>query len=83
MDHIPEQIEEIDSKEAFCNFLMQLAADYRKKPQEWESKTVDEVMEAMASWIEDYSASPSNDIDWGNVRHSLLAKILYMGKLYE
>lgn len=65
MDHIPEQIEEIDSKEAFCNFLMQLAADYRKKPQEWESKTVDEVMEAMASWIEDYSASPSNDIDWG------------------
>ena len=53
MDHIPEQIEEIDSKEAFCNFLMQFAADYRKKPQEWESKTVDEVMEAMASWIED------------------------------
>lgn len=77
------QIEEISGREAFLAFLQELIADFRRNPEEWENKTVDLYLEAMLSWIVDYSSSEFNDIDWEDLNYSTMAKILYMGKLYE
>ena len=54
----------------------------KEKPDEWENKTITDYLGQMASWMDD--ASISNDIiDWDNVDYKTLAKILYMGKIYE
>ena len=83
MQGIKKRIEEISTKEAFLSFLSALIFDFRTKPKEWENQTVDQYLEAMLSWIEDYSSSACNDIDWNHIDYSVLAKMLYMGKIYE
>ncbi len=83
VDDIAAKIEKISCKEDFLSFLAQLAADFRASPQEWESRTVDQYLEAVQSWVEDFSTSEYNDIDWSRVEYSIMARILYMGKLYE
>lgn len=83
MDSIKKQIENVNSKKAFADFLRRLISDYNENPQEWEATTVGEYLDSMLSWIEDYSACEANDIDWDNPDYSTFAKILYMGKLYE
>ena len=83
MDDIVAKIGEISCKEDFLSFLAQLAADFQASPQEWENRTVDQYLEAVQSWVEDFSTSEYNDIDWSRVEYSIMARILYMGKLYE
>lgn len=83
VDDIAAKIEEISCKEDFLSFLAQLTADFRASPQEWENRTVDQYLEAVQSWVEDFSTSEYNDIDWSRVEYSIMARILYMGKLYE
>lgn len=36
----------------------------------------------MASWGKDYSTCPANDINWDNINFRVLARILYMVKIY-
>ncbi len=76
-------IEKITDKDSFICFLNLLARDYVTNQSEWENKTVIDFIEAMSSWTEDFSTSPANDIDWDKVDYKTMAKILYMGKLYE
>lgn len=83
MDCISKRIEEISDKKDFLAFLDELNSSFLKNSEEWENRTIDEFLNAMQSWIEDYSSSEFNDIDWGKVDYSLLARILYMGKIYE
>ncbi len=83
MQTIEKRIEKMTDKEDFLTFLNELIFDYRNHPKEWENSTVDLYLEAMLSWIEDYSVSVFNDVDWNNINYAVLAKILYMGKLYE
>lgn len=78
-----EEIEEISSKETFLTFLDKLISDFHKNLSEWENRSVDLYLEAMKSWIEDFSSSEFNDIDWNHIDYSTMAKILYMGKIYE
>ena len=44
---------------------------------------IDEYLESVASWVEDFSASPRNDIGWESVDYRLILRMLYMGSLYE
>ncbi|WP_300877824.1 hypothetical protein [uncultured Bacteroides sp.] len=83
MDCISKRIEKIADKKAFLVFLDELNSSFLTNSEEWENRTIGEFLNAMQSWIEDYSSSEFNDIDWGQVDYSLLAKILYMGKIYE
>ena len=83
MDCISKRIEEISDKKAFLAFLSELNSRFLTNSEEWENRTINEFLDAMQSWIEDYSSSEFNDIDWGKVDYSLLARILYMGKIYE
>ena len=83
MNNVIEEIEKMSDKEAFLSFVQKLIDDYKANPQEWENKTVDEYLDSMMSWVEDYSKSEFNDIDWNKTDYSVMAKILYMGKIYE
>ena len=83
MDCISKRIEKIADKKAFLAFLDELNSSFLTNSEEWENRTIGEFLNAMQSWIEDYSSSEFNDIDWGKVDYSLLARILYMGKIYE
>ena len=76
-------IEKIGSKSDFIRFLNALSKDFEKNPDEWENKTIPEFLEQMASWIEDYSTCPANDIQWNTIDFKVLAQIVYMGKIYE
>lgn len=76
-------IEKITDKDSFVQFLNLLSRDYATNQSEWENKSIIEFIEAMSSWTEDFSASPANDIDWEKADYRTMAKILYMGKLYE
>ena len=78
-----EKINSISSKEDFIEFLQNLATDYTDNNDVWENKTISDYLEQISSWIEDYAASPANDIAWENVDFQILARMLYMGKIYE
>lgn len=75
--------EKINDKEAFLVFLEVLRTDFLTNPEEWENRTVAEYVDAMKSWIEDYSACGRTDVDWDNVGYATMAKILYAGRIYE
>lgn len=83
MESISKRIGEISDKKAFLAFLDELNNSSLTNSEEWENRTIDEFLNAIQSWIEDFSSSEFNDIDWGKVDYSLLARILYMGKIYE
>ena len=70
-------------KRRFCAVFAPPVHDALLHPEEWENRTVPEYLEQVANWIEDFSESPANDIDWDNMEFRTLARMLYMGKLYE
>lgn len=76
-------INHIKSKTDFIAFLGGLAENFRDRRGEWKNPTIDEFLEACASWVMDFSDCPQNDIDWNRIDYRTLAKILYMGKHYE
>lgn len=78
-----EKISSISSKEEFIKYLQDLATDYTDNKDEWENKTIPDYLEQIASWIEDYADSPANDIEWEKIDFKVLARLLYMGKIYE
>ena len=82
-DAIFSKIESITDKASFIEFLDLLAKDYAVNPLEWKNNTIQYFIEAMSSWITDFSESDYNDIDWEKPDYQTMAKILYMGKLYE
>jgi hypothetical protein len=63
--------------------MKMLVDDYRVNSQEWEHDSIDEYLDAMAAWTNDFSNCKYNDIDWDKIDYSIIAKILYMGKIYE
>ena len=81
--YMVEKINSITCKEDFIEFLQNLATDYTDNNDAWENKTIPDYLEQISSWIEDFADSPANDIAWENVDFQILARMLYMGKIYE
>lgn len=69
--------------EDFVEYVKSLANDFTENREEWENVTIPDYLEQIASWIEDYSESPANDISWEKIDFKILAQLLYMGKIYE
>ena len=78
-----DEIQKISGKDDFIRFLSLLAQDFQKHGEQWANHTVPEYLEQIASWMHDFSASPANDVNWSRLDFQLLARIFYMGKLYE
>ena len=71
------------SKDDFIQFVLALADDFRKHPETWENTNIPDFLCQAVNWLKDYSESPKNDIAWEKIDFRLLAKFLYMGKIYE
>ena len=78
-----EKINNISCKEEFVEYIRSLVTDFTDNHDEWENITIPDYLEQIASWIEDYSDSPANDIVWEKIDFRILAQLLYMGKIYE
>lgn len=77
------EIDQIRNKSDFTQFLHWLAEDFQNHSEEWSNRSVPEFLERIASWIEDFSDCPMNDIQWDGFDFKALARMFYMGKLYE
>ena len=76
MEDLLKQTEAVTDKESFLKFLELLAGDHRCNSKEWEKPTIDAYLNAIKAWCEDNGESDSLD-------YRAIAKMLYMGKIYE
>mgnify|MGYP003539413081 FL=1 len=76
-------IDSVTDKESLLQFMKMLINDCRENSQEWERDSIDEYLDAMIAWVNDFSKCQYNDIDWNKIDYSVIARILYMGKIYE
>ena len=51
----------------FIAFLNELSKDYLNHSDTWENTSINAFIEQIASWIEDYSTCPPNDINWDKI----------------
>lgn len=85
IDKIDQILFEKDAleKEDFIEFLNLLATDFDEYKEEWVNLSIPDYLERIAGWIEDFSQSPANHINWDKVDFKILAIIFYMGRIYE
>lgn len=77
-----KRINDISDMDDFLNFVIQLAKDAKEHPEEWANTTITDYLGQIASWIDDGYIF-EDKIDWEKLDYKALAKILYMGKIYE
>ena len=82
MNNPVEKINNIKDMDDFLNFVVELARDANEHPEEWTNTTLTDFLGQLASWVDDISQF-DKETDWDNVDYKTLAKILYMGKIYE
>lgn len=82
MENPVEQINNIVNMDDFLNFVVRLAIDSKKHPEEWANITITDYLGQIASWVDDCSVF-DDTVDWEKVDYKTFAKILYMGKIYE
>ena len=79
---LQDQIANVYDKDSFIKYLNLLAKDSEENPQEWENTTVSQYLQSIANWIEDWSSRYGNE-EFEKLDYNEMAKLLYMGKIYE
>lgn len=77
-----DEIENVNNREAFIAFLENLADDYKENNEEWVNDSISDYLESIAAWIKDWGDSHGND-EFEQLDFKELAKIFYVGKIYE
>lgn len=77
-----EQINNISNMDDLLNFVIQLSKDAKEHPEEWTNITITDYLGQIASWIDDCYMF-EDKINFEKLDYKVLAKILYMGKIYE
>ena len=84
MKSIHDQINNINSKEDFIEFLNILITDLRTSEGKWENDSLESYLEAMAGWTEDMDGFYLNqnqpvpkDINWKVFANILMAAAMY------
>lgn len=80
---VTDVINLIDTKEDFILFIELLQKDFTINNKDWKNKNINEYLSSLVSWVEDFSNCPQNDVDWSKVEWKVIARIFYMGKIYE
>ncbi len=85
MKELNDKVETINNKEDFINFLELLIQDLKRNSNEWENRSLETYLGAIASWTEDMDGYYQNNslptpknIDW-----KVFAQILIAAKIYE
>ena len=79
------QINSIETKEAFIDFVNCIVDDYRENKDEWENQSIPEFLEAICSWVEDMDGFYEN-MGWkipANTDWKFIATLFHVGKIYE
>ena len=79
---LQDQIANVYDKDSFIKYLNLLAKDSEENPQEWENTTISQYLQSIAGWIEDWSSRYGNE-EFEKLDYNEMAKLLYMGKIYE
>lgn len=78
-------LERLETREDFSNFITQLSSDLETNCDDWENQDLPSFLEAMAAWVDDmdgfYKNSGENIPQ--NIPWKVFAKILYAAKMYE
>lgn len=82
MSNIIDTINDIESVDELVEFLYSLANDYKSNENEWENGSIDSFIGAVAAYIND-SAESEDKIEWNALDLSKIARLFYMGKIYE
>ena len=79
------RIKDINSKEEFMKFLMELQQDKEQKSDEWENADITSYLEAIRSWVNDMDGYFENmNITMPtNINWKFIATLFYVGKIYE
>lgn len=77
-----DEIENINNRESFLVFLENLANDYKENNEEWVNDSISDYLERIAAWIKDWGDSHGNN-EFEQLDFKELAKIFYVGKIYE
>ena len=82
-----EKLKSVASSKDLSEFLNMLANDFKENcadDNEWQNTSIDDFLESIAGWIEDNDSPLSLDrIEWAPQKAQEIAKIFYMGKIYE
>ena len=79
---LQDQIANVYDKDSFIKYHNLLAKDSEENPQEWENTTISQYLQSIAGWIEDWSSRYGNE-EFEKLDYNEMAKLLYMGKIYE
>ncbi|SNY17140.1 hypothetical protein SAMN05660659_01454 [Pseudomonas sp. LAMO17WK12:I6] len=82
---LDDQVEEIETKEDFANFLHAFRETLLRQPDEWENSTLERFLDAMEAWVHsmDGYAFNSGDVDVLRPSWKTFAKILSAASVYE
>lgn len=72
----PDAIEAIQTPAAFAAFLDAMKQDFRTHPETWQNRTLDDYFDAISAYVSDTALTANADF-------AQLAKLLYIGKIYE
>ena len=72
-----ENIENIRTVNDFVAFLRVMENDYKMNKSEWKNIQLDDYFESISAWVVDTQLC-DDKLDF-----SAIAKMLYMGKIYE
>jgi hypothetical protein len=81
---LKEKVEQIQTYADFLAFVAELKRDYSENPSEWENRTVESYLEAIASWniysyYENWNLEPPPEhLTW-----KMFAQVLIAAKYYE
>ncbi|WP_437182418.1 DUF7660 family protein [Pseudomonas xantholysinigenes] len=82
---ISRDIDSVESKEDFADFLAALRNDLIENPDDWENQTLDRFLDGMESWVRVIDAYSRNagDVEVLSPSWKTFAKILSAAKVYE
>jgi hypothetical protein len=67
-------------KQSFWEFINILGNDFIHNQDEWESLRIDDFLETIGRWVEDYHG---DDINFESPNWKTISAMFYMGKVYE
>ena len=73
-----EEIESLKNKKDLVTFIFKLINDLKENKDEWENLSLEDYLSSINSWLED----TEDEFVEENI-YSAIAKILYLGKIYE
>lgn len=82
---LDDQIESIETREDFAEFLNVFRESLASQPDEWENPTLEKFLDAMEAWVNSMEGYVINSGDTDVLRPSwrTFAKILSAASVYE